>query len=85
MPKNHSKKIRIQYYASLREACKVGEEFIKTKARSPKELFQDIQKRHHIHISPDFLKVAINDEFSSWDSLLKPNDTVIFIPPVAGG
>ena len=85
MPKNHSKKIRIQYYASLREACGVGEEFIKTQARSPKELFQDIQKRHRIQISFDSLKVAINDEFSPLDSLLKSEDTVIFIPPVAGG
>ena len=85
MPKSHSKKIRIQYFAALREACGMGEEFIKTEAKSPKELFQDIQKRHHLHIAPGSLKVAINDEFSSWDSLLKSDDTVIFIPPVAGG
>ena len=85
MQKNNFKRIRIQYYASLREASGRNEEWIKTRAQTPQELFQEIKKQRHLNISPQTLKVAINDEFCAWDSSLKPNDTVIFIPPVAGG
>jgi molybdopterin converting factor small subunit len=31
------------------------------------------------------LKVAINDEFAAWDTQLASGDTIVFIPPVAGG
>jgi molybdopterin converting factor small subunit len=31
------------------------------------------------------MKVAINDEFSEWNSELADGDSVVFIPPVAGG
>jgi molybdopterin synthase sulfur carrier subunit len=29
--------------------------------------------------------VAVNTEFSDWHAPLKAGDTVVFIPPVAGG
>jgi len=31
------------------------------------------------------LKVAVNTEFSDWSRRLISGDTVVFIPPVAGG
>jgi molybdopterin converting factor small subunit len=31
------------------------------------------------------VKVAINDEFADWQHKLQDGDTVVFIPPVAGG
>jgi molybdopterin converting factor small subunit len=31
------------------------------------------------------MKVAINDEFSAWDTALNDGDRLVFIPPVAGG
>ena len=30
-------------------------------------------------------KVAINEEFGDWDAALADGDSVVFIPPVAGG
>ncbi len=85
MKKNNPKNIRIQYYAFLREECGCGEESIQTHAQTPRELFEQIKKRYHLEISPALLKVALNDEFSSWDAVLKSNDNVMFLPPVAGG
>ena len=35
--------------------------------------------------TPAQLKVALNSEFSDWQTPLKHGDTVVFIPPVAGG
>ena len=31
------------------------------------------------------LKVAVNQRFSNWDTLLAPGDEVAFMPPVTGG
>lgn len=32
-----------------------------------------------------FVRVAINQEYATWDTLLADGDEVVFIPPVAGG
>ena len=85
MSKNNLKKVRIQYYAFLREECGCSEESVQTQAQTPRELFEQIKKDHRLEISPAILKVAVNDEFSSWDAALKSNDKIMFIPPVAGG
>ncbi len=85
MQKNNPKNIRIQYYASLREECGCSEESVQTHAQTPRELFEQIRKQHRLEISPATLKIAVNDEFSSWDAALKTNDKIMFIPPVAGG
>ncbi len=85
MRKNNSKKIRVQYFAALREQSGRSEEWVKTEARTPQELFQQIRKHYRLTVSPATLRVAVNDEFCSWDSSLISDDTVIFIPPVAGG
>ncbi|MDG1462804.1 MAG: MoaD/ThiS family protein, partial [Gammaproteobacteria bacterium] len=39
----------------------------------------------HGFSSAENFKVAVNDEFSSWDASLSDGDHVVFIPPVAGG
>jgi molybdopterin converting factor small subunit len=36
-------------------------------------------------LSADSLKVAVNERFSDWQHALADGDTVVFVPPVAGG
>ncbi|MCH7516067.1 MAG: MoaD/ThiS family protein, partial [Bacteroidetes bacterium] len=36
-------------------------------------------------LNKEIIKVAVNDKFVPWNTVLKPNDTIVFIPPVAGG
>ena len=36
-------------------------------------------------IAREHLKVAINTQFGEWDAPLREGDTVVFLPPVAGG
>jgi molybdopterin converting factor small subunit len=36
-------------------------------------------------LTAEQLKVALNSEFSDWQTPLRHGDTVVFIPPVAGG
>jgi molybdopterin converting factor subunit 1 len=76
--------IQIQYFAVLREHVGMGGEEVTTRARSVAELFDELDARHGF---PDVgqLKVAINDEFAAWDASLADGDSVVFIPPVAGG
>ena len=53
--------------------------------RTPAELYAELRQRHPFQLAPAQLKVALNSEFSDWQTPLKHGDTVVFIPPVAGG
>jgi molybdopterin-guanine dinucleotide biosynthesis protein A len=77
--------LRVQYYALFREQAGRSEEVLETTAGTPADLYRELQLRHPFKLAPEQLKVAINDEFASWDAALMPGDTVVFIPPVAGG
>ncbi len=79
------KTVRIQYFALLREQRGVSEESVTTGAGSPGELYRDLRKLHRFTLPQDRLRVAINEAFGSWDAELRDGDTLVFIPPVAGG
>ena len=80
-----NKTIHIRYYATLREQRGLSEETVKTNATTPFELYQELRKQHRFSLSSDILRIAINNSFDSWDTLLKDKDEIVFIPPVAGG
>ena len=79
------KTVRIQYYAILREQAGRSDETLDTSADTPAELYAELRQRHPFQLEPAQLKVALNSEFSDWQTPLKHGDTVVFIPPVAGG
>lgn len=79
------KTVRIQYYAILREQAGRSDETLDTRAGTPAELYAELRQRHPFQLGPAQLKVALNSEFSDWQTPLKHGDTVVFIPPVAGG
>ena len=80
-----TKTVRIQYYAILREQAGRSEETLDTSAGTPAELYAQLRQRHPFQLTSAQLKVALNSEFSDWQTPLKHGDTVVFIPPVAGG
>lgn len=77
--------ISIRYFAQLREQRGLSEECVQTGATDAAELFRELAARHTFTLPLESLKVAINDVFAPWDSPLKQGDTVVFLPPVAGG
>ncbi|MFC4309321.1 NTP transferase domain-containing protein [Steroidobacter flavus] len=77
--------LRIQYYAILREQAGRSEETLDTTAATPAELYNELRQRHPFQLNPAQLKVALNNDFSDWQTPLRHGDTVVFIPPVAGG
>jgi molybdopterin-guanine dinucleotide biosynthesis protein A len=79
------KRIKVQYYALLREQAGRSDETLETEARTPRELYEELQRRHPFSLAPEMLRVAINAEFGEWTQSLADGDAVVFIPPVAGG
>jgi len=77
--------LKVQYYALFREQAGRSEEMLDTIAATPLELYRELQTRHHFQLTQQQLKVAVNSSFSDWHTALKSGDTVVFIPPVAGG
>ena len=77
--------IKVQYYALLREQAGRSDETVATRARTPRELYQELAGRYPFTLPADMLRVAVNAEFGDWTQPLKAGDAVVFIPPVAGG
>jgi molybdenum cofactor guanylyltransferase len=77
--------LKVQYYALLREQAGRREEALESTATTAAELYQELRQRHPFTLPPEMLRVAINSEFADWTSALREGDTVVFIPPVAGG
>ena len=77
--------IKVQYYALLREQAGRSSESLVTAAATPRELYQELKARHPFSLAPEMLRVAVNSEFGDWGQPLCDGDSVVFIPPVAGG
>ncbi|MEJ1961480.1 MAG: NTP transferase domain-containing protein [Gammaproteobacteria bacterium] len=80
-----SKKIRVQYFALLREQAGRSDESLATTAQTPRDLYEELRQRYPFTLAPEMLRVAVNTEFGEWSQPLADGDAVVFIPPVAGG
>ena len=79
------KRIKVQYYAILREQAGRSDESIVTAALTPRDLYTELKSRYPFSLAPEMLRVAVNAEFGEWSQRLADGDSVVFIPPVAGG
>lgn len=77
--------VTLQYYAQLREQARTSVEQLDTSATSLRDVYDELRARHGFNLPAEALKVAVNARFSDWDVTLRDGDTVVFIPPVAGG
>ena len=75
------KRLTVQYYAVFREQRGLHEETLDTDAHTAADLYRELG----LSLSPDLVRVSINLQFKPLDSPLTTGDTVVFIPPVAGG
>jgi molybdenum cofactor guanylyltransferase len=80
-----TKRIRVQYFALLREQAGRSDESLVTTAGTPRELYDELKARYPFSLAPEMLRVAVNTEFGDWAQSLSDGDAVVFIPPVAGG
>ena len=79
------KKVRLQYFALLREQRGISYESRITSAVTLRDLFAELKKEYELGLEADDLKVAVNGEFTELNASLKDGDEIVFIPPVAGG
>ncbi|MEY4761562.1 MAG: hypothetical protein RLZZ200_1418 [Pseudomonadota bacterium] len=84
-PADARRALRVQYFALLREQAKCSEESLQTDAATARDLYAELAARHGFTLPAEMLKVAVNTEFADWSRPLAAGDTVVFIPPVAGG
>ena len=80
-----TKPVRLRYFAILREQRGVAGETVETEAATAGELYREIAFKYGFTLAEDRVGVAINNAFARWDRKLAADDTVVFIPPVAGG
>ncbi len=77
--------LQIQYFALLREQAGRNSETVSSRARDARALYEELRVRHGLLLEPEQLRVAVNEEFADWSQLLREGDSVVFLPPVAGG
>jgi molybdopterin converting factor subunit 1 len=77
--------LSIQYFALLREQRGLTQETLSTAATTPAALYEELRARHGFTLPADRIRAAINGEFADAAAPLRDGDTVVFIPPVAGG
>lgn len=77
--------LKIGYYAILREQRGLSGEVVDTQATTPLDLYEELQARHRFSLRQEHLRVVVNETFAAWDTALNEGDSVVYIPPVAGG
>lgn len=80
-----TKQIHVKYFALLREQRGQEAEVLQTQAGTSRDLYNELKSAHGFSLDSKQMGVAINDEFSTWETQLKSGDRVVFLPPVAGG
>ncbi|MGH7284501.1 MAG: MoaD/ThiS family protein [Polyangiaceae bacterium] len=79
-------KIKILYFAELRDALGMSEEDWETRATSIGALASELATGHDaIRVRLPSLRFARNEAFASNDDAISEGDVVAVIPPVAGG
>jgi molybdopterin synthase sulfur carrier subunit len=79
------KKVRVRYFAVLREQRGLDEEGVETGASTAAEIYEELRALHRFSLPADRLRVAINDDFAPWSTKVLDGDALAFLPPVAGG
>lgn len=77
--------INIKYFAALRESAGKSSEVISIDAKSVEEVYNHLNELYSFSVDRHHLKVAINEEYADFSDSISEGDTLVFIPPVAGG
>jgi sulfur-carrier protein len=78
-------KLRLLYFASLRDQAGRDGEEIETTAATATDVYRQARDRHGFALAEDRLRVAINGQFADWKQALADGDEIVFLPPVSGG
>ncbi|MEN9362386.1 MAG: molybdopterin converting factor subunit 1 [Verrucomicrobiota bacterium] len=76
---------KLLYFAILSQDAGRSSETFDSSAASPAALYEELRVKRQLRPRSPAWRVAVNDSFAPWDSLLKDGDSIAFIPPVSGG
>jgi molybdopterin synthase sulfur carrier subunit len=76
---------QVHYFGLLAERRGLAEERLESTAQTPAELYEQVHSGHPLGMNPVDFRVAVNDEFVTWDHPLEDSDRVAFLPPMSGG
>ena len=79
------KSVRVRYFAALRESAGRAEEDVQTNARTLDELYKELQIRHGFSLRSDQVKASRNLTVGGLERTFQDGDSLVFLPPVAGG
>ena len=80
-----AKTVQIRYYALLKEERGLSAEQIVTEATTLGQLYDEMRERFALSLPRDRMSVAVNDCFANWSDHICDRDSIVFVPPVAGG
>jgi sulfur-carrier protein len=78
-------KLRLRYFASLRDAAGTDLEEIDSAHAHAAEVFEAAAMRHGFALPRTRLRLALNGEIVDWNAPLQSGDELVFLPPVSGG
>ncbi len=78
-------KVRLCYFASLRDAAGTATEEIEITHVDAARLFEAAAERHGFSLPRSRLRLVVNGEIVDWSRPLQAEDEVVFLPPVSGG
>ncbi len=79
------KRVKVLYFASLRDAAGVGDEMVDTEATTLASLYDDLRSQHRFALARQQLRVAVDGAFATWKDPPRDGSEIAFIPPVSGG
>ena len=77
--------LQIRFFAVLREQAGCSTLKLATTARTPAELYAELQESHALTFPANLLRVSVNERYGEMQTPLTTGDRIVFIPPVAGG
>ena len=80
-----SMKIEVTYFAMLREQRGVATEAMDTDAKTLDQLYKEIAGKYNFTLDSSLIRAARNGGFVAMSTALQDGDSVVLMPPVAGG
>ncbi|MBX7135358.1 MAG: MoaD/ThiS family protein [Fimbriimonadaceae bacterium] len=78
-------RVKVRYFAVLRDRRGLAEETLELEGQTARQLADHLIGKHQLDLPSPLIRVAINGVFVADDTDIKDGDTVVLIPPVAGG
>jgi len=79
------KTVTVEYFATLRDERGEAGDTIETEAETFQHLFDELKGQYGFSLGTDEVKIIANNTMSTWDAALSDGDSLIFMPPIAGG